>query len=332
MGYSGRVLPRVRREPFSLSRVLVLLIGTLVVPSITLALFGILVLMSEDVQVAPYVLLMVLLFGSVAVGTTLVARAAWQGTHLARLKTDFVSHVSHELRTPLTSIRLFIETLQLGRARTDAERQKCLDLLARETARLSEMIERLLEWSRLEAGHTRLAAQHVEVAALVDDVIGAYRAQQLDAAVAIESTVPADLPSVWADRGAALEVLLNLVNNAFKYGGAAPRVHIVARVAGRFVAIDVEDGGPGVRRGDRKRIFERFYRADDLLSRRTEGTGLGLAIAKRLAEGGGGGLTYAPRREGGSRFTLRLPLKPPRQARARAAEPAQGDLPGANAA
>lgn len=294
-------------EPFSAPRVLFLVLGTLVLPSLGLAVMGIIVPLSADVVVGPYVALSIIAGVSIVVGTTLLARAAWREARLSRLKTDFVSHVSHELRTPLTSIRLFIETLQLGRARTTEERQECLDLLAKETARLTEMIERMLEWSRIESGKKKLSISAHPVPALVNGAVNALRAQQLDEPVPVQVIVPADLPEVWADQGAVTDVLLNLLGNAVKYGDGK-EIRIVAGTAGRWVTIAVEDNGPGVPRRDRKRIFERFYRADDLLSRGTHGSGLGLSIAKRLAEGLGGRLAYQPRAGGGSRFTLSLAM------------------------
>ncbi|HEX9636942.1 MAG TPA: HAMP domain-containing sensor histidine kinase [Acidobacteriota bacterium] len=303
------------REPFTFPRVLVLILGLLVLPSLTLGIFGILLLMAQDVRVLPYVMLLLLSAGSIAVGTTLVARAAWRGARLNRLKTDFVSQVSHELRTPLTSIRMFIETLKLGRARTDQERQDCLDLLAKETKRLSEMIERVLEWARLEAGRKVLRAEPLSPQALIEEVLEVFQAQQLGGAERLIRDLAPDLPQVWADRGAVIDVLLNLLSNAFKYSGDHKEIRVVARAAGRWVTIAVEDNGPGIRKLDRKRIFERFYRGDDLLSRRTEGSGLGLSIAKRLAEGLGGRLLYSARESGGSRFTLRLRALRSKQAR-----------------
>ena len=293
-------------EPFTARRVLFLLIGTLVIPSFCLAILGILGLMQADVKVTPYVVLMVLSATSIGLGTVLIARAAWRGSRLARLKTDFVSHVSHELRTPLTSIRMFIETLQLERAQTDEERQACLDMLAKETERLTEMIERVLEWSRIESGRKVFRAQPWSVEELVQASVAAFQAQQLDTTALVKLDIPDNLPDVWADRGAVIDVILNLLTNAFKYGEDPKKIEIHVSVRTRWVDIAVDDNGPGILRRDRKRIFDRFYRADDLLSRISEGTGLGLSIAKRLATGLGGRLTYAPRDGGGSRFTLRL--------------------------
>src|SRR5204863_9275340 len=109
------------------------------------------------------------------------------------------------------------------------------------------------------------------------------------------------------DRDAMAQVVLNLLHNAVKYTGDQKRIRLRARRAGRSVAIEVEDNGPGVRQQDRKRIFERFYRADDLLSRKTEGTGLGLAISKKIVEAHGGKIELDSQLGDGSVFSILLP-------------------------
>lgn len=301
-------------EPFSASRVVIVMMLTLVIPSLFIATLGMLALMWTDARLTPYVVVMAFLVVSIAIGTTLVARDALRGARLARLKTDFVSHVSHELRTPLTSIRMFIETLQLGRARTDDERQACLDLMAKETARLSEMIERVLEWSRIESGRKVLHKEPLSMADTAAEASEIFESLVMDRKIKIELVRERSLPPVSMDRGAVIDILLNLLSNAYKYAGPRKEIRMIVGATGRWATVAVEDNGPGVRRRDRKRIFDRFYRANDLLSRGTEGTGLGLAIARRLAEGLGGRLTYTPREPTGSRFTLKLPLPRPKRA------------------
>ena len=253
-----------------------------------------------------YIALLVQLYTSIGVGFGLTLREMWRATRLSRLKTDFVANISHELRTPLTSVRLFAETLQSGRA-SGAEVQECLDLLAREAERLSTLVEKLLDWSRLESGRRTLHREHTEVAALLRHVGEIFRAQQLDAQY--ELSMDEGLPAVDVDQDAMAQAVLNLLHNAVKYTGADKHIRLRARRAGRDVAIEVQDNGPGVRPQDKKRIFEQFYRADDLLSRRTEGTGLGLAIAKRIVEWHGGKIELESREGVGSTFRVLLPAE-----------------------
>ena len=261
-----------------------------------------------------YIALLALLYTSIGFGFALTLRELYRAAQLSRLKTDFVANISHELRTPLTSVRLFAETLQSGRASSPAEVQECLDLLAAEAERLSVLVEKLLDWSRLESGSRVLLREPAAVEALLEQVGEIFRAQQLGATYRL--AIEPGLPRLLVDRDAMVQVILNLLHNAVKYTGEDKQIDLRARRAGKRVAIEVQDNGPGVRPHERKRIFERFYRADDLLSRRTEGTGLGLAIAKRIVEGHGGTIEVDSREGEGSTFRVLLWAEPPRLERA----------------
>ena len=253
-----------------------------------------------------YIALLALLYTGIGVGFGLTIREMRRAYKLSRLKTDFVANISHELRTPLTSVRLFAETLKAGRATDPAEVRECLDLLSKETERLSGLVEKLLDWSRLESGRKLLRRERTQVPALLEHVADVFRAQQLGASY--QTHLEPDLPSVSVDRDAMAQVVLNLLHNAVKFTGDDKRIVLRARRQGPGVAIEVEDNGKGVREKDRKRIFERFYRADDLLSRHTEGTGLGLAIAKRLVEAHGGHIELETHEGKGSVFRVLLPV------------------------
>jgi signal transduction histidine kinase len=252
-----------------------------------------------------YIALLALLYTGIGVGFGLTLREMRRAYKLSRLKTDFVANISHELRTPLTSVRLFAETLRQGRAQGPQEVQQCLELLTKETQRLSSLVEKLLDWSRLESGRKLLRREPTAVEALIDHVGEVFRAQQLGATY--ETQIEPGLPPVSVDRDAMAQVIFNLLHNAVKFTGPDKQIALRARRGDRGVAIEVEDNGIGIREKDRKRIFERFYRADDLLSRRTEGTGLGLAIAKRLVEAHGGRIDVDSRQGGGSIFRVQLP-------------------------
>jgi signal transduction histidine kinase len=252
-----------------------------------------------------YIALLVLLYVGIGVGFGLTLREMRRAYKLSRLKTDFVANISHELRTPLTSVRLFAETLREGRAESPEEVRECIELLSSEAERLSKLVEKLLSWSRLESGQRMLDKQPTAVPALLDEIAAAYRAQQLPATY--DTELEPGLPQVDVDRDAMAQVVLNLLHNAVKYTGAVKRIRLRARRAGKSVAVEVVDNGPGVRAKDRKRIFERFYRGDDLLSRQTEGTGLGLAICKKIVEAHGGRIELDSRMGEGSTFRILLP-------------------------
>jgi len=252
-----------------------------------------------------YIALLVLLYMGIGVGFGLTLREMSRAYKLSRLKTDFVANISHELRTPLTGVRLFAETLREGRATSPEEVRECVEMLSTESERLSKLVEKLLDWSRLESGRRMLQKEPIGVPALLGQIGEAYRAQHLPASY--QTDVEPDLPLVSVDRDAMAQVVLNLLHNAVKYTGEDKRIRLRARRAGRNVAIEVVDNGPGVRSHDRKKIFERFYRGDNLLSRRTEGTGLGLAIAKKIVEAHGGRIELDTKMGEGSTFRVIIP-------------------------
>ncbi|MFL5391571.1 MAG: sensor histidine kinase [Myxococcales bacterium] len=252
-----------------------------------------------------YIALLVLLYAGIGVGFGLTIREMRRAYKLSRLKTDFVANISHELRTPLTSVRLFAETLRQGRVQ-GAEQQECLDQLANEAQRLSGMVEKLLDWSRLESGRKALRRERTDLRGLFDHVQEIFRAQQLG--TTYQTEIDPGLPEVAVDRDAMAQAVLNLLHNAVKYTGPDKLIRLRGRRGGNgTVAIEVADNGVGIRPHERKRIFERFYRADDLLSRHTEGTGLGLAIAKRIVEAHGGRIEVESQEGKGSTFRIEIP-------------------------
>lgn len=254
-----------------------------------------------------YGVLLALFYLTLALGVVYTARTLYREARLSRLKTDFVSLVSHELRTPLTSIRLFIETLELGRVENPEQTRQVLAMLSKETARLSEMIEGVLDWARIESGKQAYHREPRLVQELLDASLAAFRAQRASAPLEPLVELEANLPPVQIDLAAVAGALLNLLQNAYKYTGEDKRILVRARKERRGVAIEVQDNGIGIAPKEQKRIFERFYRVDDLLARRTEGSGLGLSIAQRIVQANGGRITVRSRLGEGSTFTIHLP-------------------------
>ncbi|MCI0669163.1 MAG: ATP-binding protein [Myxococcaceae bacterium] len=257
---------------------------------------------------AVYGTLLGLFYATLVVGVVLTGRSLYREAQLSRLKTDFVSLVSHELRTPLTSIRMFIETLALGRVSEPKQTQAVLAMLLQETERLSGLIERVLDWGRIESGRKQYRFVPTDVQEVMDATVAAFRAQRLNADAALALEVHEGLPRLKLDREALAGALLNLLQNAYKYSGADKRIALRARREGRSVAIDVEDNGVGIAHRHQRRIFERFYRVDNLLTRRTEGSGLGLSIARRIIEAHGGRISVLSQPGHGSVFTIHLPV------------------------
>jgi signal transduction histidine kinase len=226
------------------------------------------------------------------------------------LKSDFVSNVTHELKTPLTSIRMFIETLQLGRVKDEAERRECLDIIASESERLSRLIDRVLDFSKMEHGNKVFTFENNDVEKIVRTTIDLFRSQMAEGGGVIRLFIAKSIPRVRCDRDAVREILLNLLSNAIKYSSGNRLVIVRVYATKKTAVIEVTDNGIGIPKTDLKKIFEKFYRVDEKLTRQVEGSGLGLTISQFIAQAHGGEIKVESERGRGSRFSLVLPLPP----------------------
>jgi two-component system phosphate regulon sensor histidine kinase PhoR len=280
----------------------------LLIPVVALLVVGILVLVFQRATVDITLGVLILAFCvALLVGAIVLVVSLKRATALSQLQLDFLSKVSHEFRTPLTSIRLFTQTLMEPRPLTEDQRQQCLTMLDHETERLSTMIGRLLDLGRMETGRMVYHRQPESVDAVVDAALRAFEPIRLREQVSLATTVSPDLPPILADRAMLSQALLNLLQNAAKYGGEAREIDLVCRAENGRVALSVADRGPGIPRRERRRIFERFYRIDDRLNRKQEGSGLGLAIVRHVAQAHGGAVVVRNRPDGGAEFSILLP-------------------------
>jgi two-component system phosphate regulon sensor histidine kinase PhoR len=291
-----------------LSRILGLIIGFVFVPAAALLTVGILILVfGSKVRDFLFGGLVVALVVTTVIGGIAAIVVLRREARLARLQTDFVNKVSHDLRTPLTSIRMFVETLQLGRLSDPARQQEALEIIAEETGRLSGLINRLLDWARMESGRRTYDLHPEPLKPIVDAAVAALAPQLMLQPAEVAVDIAGPLPRVRADRSALIEALLNLLNNALKYTGADKRIAVVVRSDGPAVRIAVQDNGPGIARQDLKRVFDRFYRARDPLDRIIEGSGLGLAMVKHIVGAHGGKIEVESELGKGATFTVTLP-------------------------
>jgi signal transduction histidine kinase len=166
----------------------------------------------------------------------------------------------------------------------------------------------VLDFSRLESGKKQYDKHPVAVQALVEAAVAAFQAQRVGAQMSFSVDLEPNLPTLLLDQDALAGAVLNLLQNAYKYTGDDKRISLRARQVGPEVVLEVEDNGAGIPRREQRRIFDRFYRVDSLLTRNTEGTGLGLSIAQRIVEAHGGRISVDSTPGKGSTFRVHLPL------------------------
>jgi len=294
---------------FAYRRIVILLVSLVVVPTFLLLASGVVLLFLGDPRANVLMGILVLaLSGAAATGVILVWVFVRREANLSQLQSDFVSKVSHELRTPLTSIRLFSETLAMGRGDAAANAE-CIRGLQLESARLQELIDRLLDWGRMESGKRKYDMRETDVHSIVEAAVGAAMPFLDRCGATLTRDEPEGLPPVYADRSAISDALLNLLTNAAKYGGTPPRIRVVARHVGPSVRFEVHDNGRGIHAREHRRIFQKFYRVDDRLSRETEGSGVGLAIVNLVVKAHRGKVLLNSEPGGGSCFTIVLPVR-----------------------
>jgi two-component system phosphate regulon sensor histidine kinase PhoR len=289
-------------------RIVILLVSLVIVPTFLLLALGVLLLFIGEARFNLLMgILVMALSGAAATGVVLVWVFVRREANLSRLQSDFVSKVSHELRTPLTSIRLFTETLALRRGDKVSE-DKCIEGLARESTRLQELIDRLLDWGRMESGRREFTLRETDLRSIITTAIEAFETVREHRSIELAVELPPESLVVRADRGAVSDALFNLLTNAFKYGGDPLTIKVFVEQTDRDVKVVVKDNGAGIPAIEHSRIFQKFYRVDDRLSREREGSGLGLAIVKHVMKAHKGRVELDSTPGNGSAFALVLPL------------------------
>jgi signal transduction histidine kinase len=244
----------------------------------------------------------------IVVGCVTTWRLMRRESEMAQLRSDFVANVSHDLKTPLSVIRMFGETLELGRVPDEERRREYYRVITRESERLSRLIDNVLDFSRIEGGRRRYERLPTAVEPLVRDTLEAFAYPLEQQGFKVEVTVAPDLPEVPMDADAVGQALANLVDNAIKYAGEERLVTVDARRDGDRLALTVTDRGIGIPPAEHARIFEKFYRVGRSETQGRRGSGVGLALVRHIAEAHGGAVTVDSAPGRGSRFTLWLPL------------------------
>ncbi|MEO6527556.1 MAG: HAMP domain-containing sensor histidine kinase [Gemmatimonadaceae bacterium] len=227
---------------------------------------------------------------------------------LARLRSDFVASVSHELRTPLAQVRMFAETLRLGRVRSESERARSLEIIDQEARRLTHLVENILQFSRAERQAVRLSLRSCALAPQLREALDSFAPLAAPRRVRVQQSLDERACAI-VDLEAFRQIVLNLVDNAIKYSPEGGQVRVLLRTTGEWVRLEVEDEGPGIPAGDRERIWAPFFRLERDVSSAVAGSGIGLAVVRDLVARHGGrtgvDTRHAPAR--GSTFYVALP-------------------------
>jgi two-component system phosphate regulon sensor histidine kinase PhoR len=243
-------------------------------------------------------------------GAVAVLRDLTETERVEKTRRDFIANVSHELRTPLTSIQGYAETLLDTTPENGAPTREFLEIIRKNSSRMSRLTEDLLTLARVESGETRFDAEPVPPAELLHDAEESFREIARTHGIDLhiqESPAPENLPAVLADREAIHQVFSNLIDNALKYGSSGGRIILGARPLSHAVEFCVQDFGAGIASEHLPRLFERFYRVDKARSRESGGTGLGLAIAKHIMLAHGGSIRAESELAHGAIFLFTLP-------------------------
>ena len=244
---------------------------------------------------------------------TMAMISLWLNAHsqirLAQKKDDFVSAVSHELRTPLTSIRMHAEMLEKNWIRSEDKLQEYYSSMRTESERLSRLIENVLDFSRIQKGRKKYVLKLGDINKCVEEVVEMMRAYAAKKGFKIITDFD-ECREVKFDSDAVTQIIVNLLDNAIKYSANCEDKTVIIRTRSdnQFVLIEVEDHGPGIPHGQRKRIFQEFYRIGSESTRETTGSGLGLALVKRFAQAHNGFVDIISAKPTGSIFRVSLEI------------------------
>jgi PAS domain S-box-containing protein len=228
-----------------------------------------------------------------------------------RMKSEFVSLVSHELRTPLTSIKGYVDLLLEGDAGAlNGEQAEYLGIVKNNADRLVNLINDLLDVSRIESGNIQLQRTSLDIAQSIREVASSLKPQIEEKGQQLELNIPEALPAVSGDAGRVTQILTNLLSNAYKYTPAGGTITITASAQKSMVRVDVRDTGIGLSPEEQAQLFTRFFRARNQTTQEVGGTGLGLSITRSLVEMHGGEIIVSSAPGQGSTFSFTLPIVP----------------------
>ena len=238
----------------------------------------------------------------------LLLRDVHREVRMAEMRSQFVSGVSHELKTPLTAIRMYTEAMQMEEDLDGQTRREYLDIILKESERLSRLVGNVLDFARIEQGRKTYNIRPVVLAEVLEASVRAVEHPLQQSGFQLDLAVDGDLPPVAADPDAIEQAILNLLGNAMKYSGDSRRIALQLLRENGDAVIRVVDHGVGIPGKEQARIFEKFYRVPSPENRQMPGTGLGLTLVQHIVKAHGGSVGVDSKPGEGSTFSIRLPL------------------------
>lgn len=266
----------------------------------------------EHVRRRSEFLLITMMLGTIMAGIGFLFYATWKEQRANELKSDFISNVSHELKTPLSLIRMFGELLAMGKLKSPEKGKEYAEIITREAERLSRLIDNVLDFARMERGPVAYEFQPGRLDEVVERSLDVYRHRVEREGFKLTTKIDSDLPETMIDENAMTLLLLNLLENAVKYGKGEIGVYLTRQ--GHMLRLVVGDQGPGIPRDEQKRIFDRFYRTRSARGTNVRGSGIGLSLVKHIAEAHGGSVSVDSEPGRGAAFIVDIPLVERREA------------------
>lgn len=247
-------------------------------------------------------------FVIILLGVMFLIYAATKESRLNSLRSEFVANVSHELKTPLSVVRMFGEMLLTKRVRSEAKEREYLEIICRESERLSALIENVLDFSALERGKQTYQMREADLLDVVQRAMDTFRFRLENGGLEVRLVQRAELPAeIRFDEQAILLAIMNLLDNAVKYGGTDGPVELILDRGRRHAYVRVRDHGAGIPAGEHRRVFDRFYRVRQ--NAETRGSGIGLSLVKRIVEAHGGRAWAENAEGGGAIVSFSIPIR-----------------------
>lgn len=244
----------------------------------------------------------------IALGVIFILQDISREQELTRMKTEFISNITHEIKTPITTIRNLAENVNEGWITSAEKQHDYFRIIAGESEKLGHLIEKTLDFSRIESGSKRYSMELCSLNDVIEKTLKRFHTLREGHEIDISLNIENDLPSLIMDKLAIEQVLLNLLDNAVKYSPGKKTVRLTAIAEGSCIKVAIADKGIGIAGKDQSRIFDKFYRSETGETKNITGSGIGLTLVKEIVEAHGGSITLESKRNKGSTFIIRIPI------------------------